>query len=836
MKKFNGLLNILVGLTTLFALCSDPADASPGQLTESVKGGTEYQSASSSSVMVNQLGYPTGATKIGVVITAATSPGTIEVVNSSGTIVWTGGSTVVRSADVNSGDAVHHADFSGFTTPGSGYRLRVTLNGSVMDSEAFDIDDEVYAQANLAKAAIKYFNWKRSGISVNADSEFNIAGHGNSHMGDASLSAYGGWSSSKFDVLGGWYDAGDFGKYMESHTIATWYLANLFERLAGQKDPGGLSIDELSLGINDSALPDLLDEIAWGTRWVRGAMPYPTTHISSPSFNTMVANKCAAENWASWVNYDQDTDTNRACMGPSSSATHSAARNMAMVSRLLRPYGSITTQVSLGDGKLTAEAYADALWQAAKEAFGRARGRHPDYADYTGAQSSNMMSSDLDMSQSPGFGVGSGAYGDEDMRDDEYAASVELYLTACQRDDATAVATYKPLVMSHTYYKAAGPCDWGSERELGDPDAEETGCALISLLSAHDTLCSGDFALPAGDIADMQSNLLAYADDLIANMNDQNYPFYASDGGQVVWGSNAAQAGAVVMLSAAYEQSGKKDYLAAAYRFMDYLLGVNPMKISYVIGFGEAAEQYTHDRAMSATGGWVRGTLVGGPHNVDEYFNALASRWGGTNNIDDSATPDTGPALKRYTVADGGANSWECKENAVNWNAAFANAAWSLQLHSRDLSCENGDECDTDQTQSVCGDGVCDTDEDCISCPDDCSVCPTCDDGVQNQGETGVDCGGPCPSCEQEGCTCPAGCDSPVNESAPFTHNGADDTCYFFSDLSDYINSWNSEEVNLNGVDITNTYLSSQNYPATIDGGYYLYFRSSYSWSHLEVK
>ena len=28
--------------------------------------------------------------------------------------------------------------------------------------------------------------------------------------------------------------------------------------------------------------------------------------------------------------------------------------------------------------------------------------------------------------------------------------------------------------------------------------------------------------------------------------------------------------------------------------------------------------------------------------------------------------------------------------------------------------------------------------------------CPTCNDGVQNQGETGIDCGGPCTTCGKE--------------------------------------------------------------------------------------
>jgi hypothetical protein len=48
----------------------------------------------------------------------------------------------------------------------------------------------------------------------------------------------------------------------------------------------------------------------------------------------------------------------------------------------------------------------------------------------------------------------------------------------------------------------------------------------------------------------------------------------------------------------------------------------------------------------------------------------------------------------------------------------------------------------------VCGDTLCEGEETCSTCPQDCGACPTCNDGLQNQGETGVDCGGPCPACE----------------------------------------------------------------------------------------
>lgn len=41
----------------------------------------------------------------------------------------------------------------------------------------------------------------------------------------------------------------------------------------------------------------------------------------------------------------------------------------------------------------------------------------------------------------------------------------------------------------------------------------------------------------------------------------------------------------------------------------------------------------------------------------------------------------------------------------------------------------------------------------CISCGDDPEADPTCSDGIQNQGESGVDCGDPCPACTGDKCS-----------------------------------------------------------------------------------
>jgi len=47
----------------------------------------------------------------------------------------------------------------------------------------------------------------------------------------------------------------------------------------------------------------------------------------------------------------------------------------------------------------------------------------------------------------------------------------------------------------------------------------------------------------------------------------------------------------------------------------------------------------------------------------------------------------------------------------------------------------------------TCSDGIQNQGETGIDCGGPCSPCPTCNDGIQNQGETGIDCGGPCSPC-----------------------------------------------------------------------------------------
>jgi len=67
-----------------------------------------------------------------------------------------------------------------------------------------------------------------------------------------------------------------------------------------------------------------------------------------------------------------------------------------------------------------------------------------------------------------------------------------------------------------------------------------------------------------------------------------------------------------------------------------------------------------------------------------------------------------------------------------------------------------------------CNDGIQNGNETGVDCGGDCDACPTCNDGVQNGSETGIDCGGPdCAPCDNGG-----GSDSEI--FAHFFENGWD--------------------------------------------------------------
>ena len=152
---------------------------------------------------------------------------------------------------------------------------------------------------------------------------------------------------------------------------------------------------------------------------------------------------------------------------------------------------------------------------------------------------------------------------------------------------------------------------------------------------------------------------------------------------------------------------------------------------------------------------------------------------------------------------------WECTE----WSQCFPSG---LMFRS----CTDMNDCGTllrkprEQMEcnytGTCYDGIKNQGEEGVDCGGPCPPCPTCDDGIQNQGEEGIDCGGPCPPCPscfdgiqnqgEEGIDCGGPCPPcGVIESPTMTRTPLDDylteitvvSSFFLAIIFILLNFWN---------------------------------------------
>jgi endo-1,4-beta-xylanase len=77
-------------------------------------------------------------------------------------------------------------------------------------------------------------------------------------------------------------------------------------------------------------------------------------------------------------------------------------------------------------------------------------------------------------------------------------------------------------------------------------------------------------------------------------------------------------------------------------------------------------------------------------------------------------------------------------------------------------------------------------------------------------------------------------CSNPTTVAVPIVRDGAGDLCLFTSGAVSFVNSWNTQLVEINGVAFTN--LWSNNLPARINGGYYIRYLANVPWAHFEAR
>ena len=215
-----------------------------------------------------------------------------------------------------------------------------------------------------------------------------------------------------------------------------------------------------------------------------------------------------------------------------------------------------------------------------------------------------------------------GEYGDLSDKDERYWAAVQMYR-------ATGDEKYTANVSSVSI-----GLDWSTVGDYGN----------IALLTMKDADKGSEL------YASAKKAVITQADKMISNVEASPY---GSPLKSYAWGSNMTIANAGIIFALAQQLSGNESYGKAAQAQLNYLLGVNPVGICFVSGYGTVSPKNPHHRPSMAVGHAMKGMLAGG---VNE-------------NLEDSAAKaycQDLPAAKRYVD---NSESYSTNEITIYWNS-----------------------------------------------------------------------------------------------------------------------------------------------------------------------
>jgi endoglucanase len=583
----------------------------------SLTGGAEppvYQPETGPRVRVNQVGYLPQGPKHATLVTEATDPLPWTLVDGGGASVAEG-TTTPRGVDEASGENVHTITFTGVTTPGTGY----TLAADGEASYPFSIGGDIYDQ--LRSDSLQFFYIQRSGIEIDGtlvgEEYARPAGHLGvaPNQGDTDVPCQPGVCDYRLDVRGGWYDAGDHGKYVVNGGIATWHLLNAFERTktassaqaraagSGDGQPDALGDGTLRVPEQGNGVPDILDEARWELEFLL-RMQVP----AGEPLAGMAHHKIHDEFWTGLPLAPEDDPELRELHPASTAATLNLAAAAAQCARLYAPYD---------------EAFADQCLTAARTAYDAALANPDLLAD-------------------PNDGTGGGSYADGDVSDEFYWAAAELYLTTGEQgylDDLRDSPHHGGELFGATGF------NWPATAELGRLD-----------------LATVPNGLPAAERAELHDSVVAGAERYLETLQAQAYGLPLPGGAiSYFWGSNSNVINNALVLATAYDLTGDLRFRDGAVQGMDYILGRNALNHSYVTGWGTKTPQNQHSRIFGAQ------LDPSSPHPP------AGSLAGGANaSLDDPFAADLleGCAPQFCYVDD--IESYSTNEVAINWNSALA--------------------------------------------------------------------------------------------------------------------------------------------------------------------
>jgi hypothetical protein len=593
------------------------AFAQPGTVTEHLK--------------VDQFGYPADVEKICVVNNPTsgfdfsagdfyTPGGTLQVRKSSdNSLVFSGPASTWHSGASydQSGDQAWWFNFSSVTTPGNYYVYDPTTNKR---SFTFDIRDDIYT--NVLKQAVRMFYYQRSGFAKTAQYAYDWTDAA-SHLGtqqdlDCRLVTNPVPSTTR-QLQGGWFDAGDYNKYVNFayepiHDLCLAYI-----------ERPEIWTDDYNIPESGNGIPDLLDEVKWEMDWL----------LRMQEANGSVLMKVSVTDFSAASPPSADTGARR--YGPAqASATRTAASMYAV--------GAIAYNLT---GNPAMQLYADTLEQAAVDAWNWLIA-NPAYSSYnnSGFASANP---EMDSYQQSSVQVG---------------AAVLLFALTGQ-------TTYRTYVDDH--YDEMHPIQWGFWYPWES--------IIQDLLLYYSVLPNGTTAVKNA-IRTSFTNSMNGSSHLLPAINNTScaYRGYMNNGDNT-WGSNRPRGhtGSMFYNIITYGLNANTAlYRNAAMGYVNFLHGVNPISRvmltnMYDYGAEKSANEMYHswfadgtpyDNAITSTYGPAPGYQPGGfnpNYHPDPSYNG------------DIVPPELQPSLKSYKDWNTSwpENSWEVTETSISNQGSY---------------------------------------------------------------------------------------------------------------------------------------------------------------------
>jgi endoglucanase len=266
-------------------------------------------------IFLNQLGYYPGSRKIAIVKYSNSS--SFEILRSKdGKIIFTGRLSPVRYYS-ESEDSVKMADFSTLQDQGE-YIIKV----GEMKSVPFRISSYIFR--DIAYASLRTFYYQRCSCDLVPEYAGIWARHAG-HPDTSVIFHYSTGRSGRGSSPKGWYDAGDYNKYVVNAGISVATLLQFYELFPFYFADSTLSIPESGNKIND-----LLDEVRYEFDWL----------ATMQDVDGGVFNKVTTLKFCGFIMPEKDT-AQRYFVGKSTAATLDFAAMMAMAARIYRPFDNI---------------------------------------------------------------------------------------------------------------------------------------------------------------------------------------------------------------------------------------------------------------------------------------------------------------------------------------------------------------------------------------------------------------------------------------------------------------------------------------------------------------